>query len=117
MRASRAKVPSWLIFFGLLQEAGLPQPKRELRFHPTRKWQMDYAWEKERVFLEVEGLFSRDLNGKVVAGRHRQIGGYLKDMEKYNEAAAMGYRLLRTTPSGLTKPELIDLLRRTLSTN
>jgi hypothetical protein len=36
-------------------------------------------------------------------------------MEKYNLAASLGWRLLRTTPSGLHDLETIALIRRTLT--
>jgi very-short-patch-repair endonuclease len=71
--------------------AGLPAPVAEYRFHPTRKWRLDWCWPTEKVALEVEG-------GAWIGGRHTRGAGYLKDCEKYNELACAGYRLLRVTP-------------------
>lgn len=69
----------------------LPPPEFEWRFHPKRKWRFDVAWVPWRIALEVEG-------GIFINGRHSRGGGMLKDMEKYNEAAALGWRVLRCTP-------------------
>jgi hypothetical protein len=34
-------------------------------------------------------------------GRHTRGKGFAGDMEKYNEATSMGWRLIRVTPSNL----------------
>lgn len=96
------------LFLALLKRERLPVPEAEYRFHPKRKWRTDYAWPLAKLALEVEG-------GVWTGGRHTRGAGFLKDCEKYNELAAMGWRLLRTTPSGLHDLETIALIRRTLS--
>ncbi len=67
----------------ILDELHSPEYEREFRFHPKRKWRMDFAWAQLQVFLEVEG-----------AG-HNFYHNFHRDMEKYNTAAFMGWRLLR----------------------
>ncbi len=71
-----------------MKREGLPQPIREHRFHPTRKWQFDLAYPDLKLAFEYEG-------GIWVAGRHNRGGGYAKDIEKYNTAALMGWRVFR----------------------
>jgi len=83
--------------------AGLPAPVREFRFHPTRKWRFDYAWPSRFIALEVEG-------GIFIQGRHSRGAGMLKDMEKYNAAALMGWRVFKTTPSKLRSKETLAML-------
>jgi very-short-patch-repair endonuclease len=61
----------------------------EYRFHPTRKWRFDAAFPSAKVALEIEG-------GVWNYGRHNRASGFLKDMEKYNEAAMLGWRVIRT---------------------
>ena len=73
---------------------GIPSPKAEHRFATPRRWSLDFAWIKARVALEVEG-------GIWIQGRHSRGAGMLKDMEKYNRAAALGWRVCRCTPSTL----------------
>lgn len=29
--------------------------EREFRFHPTRRWRFDFAWQPEKLAVEVEG--------------------------------------------------------------
>lgn len=74
----------------------IPPPEKEYRFHPTRKWRFDYAWPKHKVAVEIEG-------GIWTSGRHTRAGGFLADMEKYNEAGKAGYRVFRFTPTQLKK--------------
>ena len=67
---------------------------REYRFHPVRKWRFDYAVPASRVALEVEG-------GVWKGGRHTSPKGFLGDMDKYNAAVLLGWRVVRTTPDRL----------------
>ena len=62
--------------------------EREYKFHPVRKWRADFLITGTKILVEVEG-------GIWSGGRHTRGKGYLGDMEKYNEAAAMGYTVLR----------------------
>jgi very-short-patch-repair endonuclease len=95
------------MFTALLRAQKLPLPLTEHRFHPTRRWRFDYAWVEHRVALEVEG-------GVWIGGRHTTGAGFVKDMEKYNEAACMGWRIIRCQPKQLCKMETIDTIRRAL---
>ena len=92
-------------FFALLGAADLPVPEPEFRFWPERKFRFDYAWPEKRLALEVEG-------GVFTMGRHTRGAGYAKDLLKYSEAAARGWRILRVMPSQLTKAETITLVQR-----
>lgn len=62
----------------------------EFKFHLDRKWRFDYA-------LGVEhGLIGIEIEGAVwTRGRHTRGAGFINDMEKYNHAAMMGWRVLR----------------------
>ena len=88
--------------------AGLPEPIREHRFHDVRKWRLDYAWPAHRVALEVDG-------GVFVGGRHTRGSGWMKDAEKFNEVACLGWRVLRCTPRQLLSAETLDFVRRALA--
>lgn len=95
------------LFFGLLKRDKLPLPVPELRFAPPRRFRFDYAWPSEKVALEVDG-------GVWTQGRHTRGAGFLRDAEKFNIAACMGWRVLRVTPSKLTDLETIALIRSAL---
>lgn len=82
---------------------------KEYKFHPTRRWRFDYAIPKYKIALEVEG-------GVWTGGRHIRAQGFLGDMEKYNMATLMGWRVFRTTPSELYRTATINLLKSAIST-
>lgn len=96
------------LFLALVKRAKLPEPTPEYRFHPTRKWRIDYAFVDQRVALEVEGAVW-------TSGRHTRGSGFVKDMAKYNELARMGWRLVRITPKQLHDLATIELLTATLA--
>jgi very-short-patch-repair endonuclease len=70
--------------------ANLPEPVREYKFHPTRRWKFDFAYPDQKIAIEVEG-------GTWIGGRHSRGSGYQADCEKYNTATLMGWRILRFT--------------------
>ena len=71
-----------------LRSLGLPEPEREYRFHPVRRWRFDMAWPDAMLAAEVEG-------GVWTRGRHTRGAGYVADCEKYNAATMLGWRVLR----------------------
>jgi very-short-patch-repair endonuclease len=76
----------------------IPEPVREYRFHPARRWRLDYAWPDFRLAVEIEG-------GVWINGRHTRGRGFLGDLEKYNELAMAGWSLLRFTPGQVRNGE------------
>lgn len=84
----------------------LPMPTPEYKFHPERRWRFDWCWPDYKIALELEG-------GVWIKGRHTRGAGFIKDMEKYNAAAARGYRVFRCTPTGihLAMPLIAEQLR------
>lgn len=83
---------------------GVSPPVGEHRFHPTRRWRFDWAWPAQRVALEVEG-------GVFIRGRHSRGAGMVKDMEKYNAASLLGWRIMRVTPKQVANGEAVQLMR------
>ena len=77
---------------------------KEFRFHPTRRWRFDYAIPSHKIALEVEG-------GVFIGGRHTRSKGFLGDMEKYNEAARLGWTVVRVIPAELYTRKTVQLLR------
>lgn len=81
---------------------------KEYKFHPVRRWRFDYAIIEHKIALEVEG-------GVWTQGRHTRSQGFLGDMEKYNTATLMGWRVFRCTPDTLYKMATINLLRQAIN--
>jgi very-short-patch-repair endonuclease len=67
----------------------------EYRFHAKRKWAFDFAHIQAKVAVEIEG-------GTFTNGRHTRGAGYAADCEKYNQATAMGWAILRYTSDMLS---------------
>jgi very-short-patch-repair endonuclease len=87
---------------------GLPQPETEVKFHPTRKWRFDYAWPDKKIACEVEGAI-------YVRGRHSRGAGMEKDMEKYNAAALLGWRVIRVSTGHVKSGLAVTWLEQALS--
>lgn len=81
---------------------------REYRFHDTRKWRFDYAIPALKIAVECDG-------GVWTGGRHVSPQGYIRDMEKFNEAAVLGWVVLKFTPQQLITAATIDKLRSTIA--
>lgn len=82
---------------------------KEYRFHSTRKWRFDFAIPRYKIAIEVEG-------GVWTGGRHTSPQGFLGDMEKYNTATVMGWRVLRTTPDRLLTNETLTMIENAILT-
>lgn len=95
-------------FFTLLCRSDLKvECVKEHKFHPTRKWRFDYAIPAHKIAVEVEG-------GVWTGGRHTSPKGFLGDIEKYNTATVMGWRVLRTIPDELCTNATLDMIRQTI---
>lgn len=81
---------------------------KEHRFYQPRKWRFDYALPHYKIAVEVEG-------GVWTAGRHIRPQGFLGDIEKYNTATLLGWRVFRTTPDKLLTNSTILLLKNAIS--
>jgi hypothetical protein len=109
-------------FIQLCKQSGLPEPTAEYKFHPTRKWRIDYLFTNYgiKVGLEVEGgIYGKGpkckcCGRKAVAG-HTSIERLKNDIEKYNEITCAGIRLIRVQPENLMKKETIQLIKRALT--
>jgi len=99
------------LFIQICRHHNLPDPIPEYRFHPGRRWRIDYYFEHNgrRVALEVEG-------GIWTKGRHTRPAGFQGDMEKYNALACMGILLLRVAPADLMKTSTMQMIQTALLT-
>lgn len=86
----------------------LPQPVPEYVFALPRKWRFDFAWPQRQLAVEVEG-------GVYIAGRHTRGDSFERDCEKYNEAALLGWLVLRVTPDQVTNGQAIAWIERALA--
>lgn len=91
-----------------------PQPVPQYRFHPVRKWTLDFAWpcESGGVAVEIQGgTFSRAKSG------HTSGVGVQRDNEKSNAAILLGWWVLKYSSKDLdTRPvqvveEIIEAIK------
>jgi hypothetical protein len=71
------------------RELGGLELKPEHQFHPFRRFKFDFAHTPTMIAIEIEGgIFMK-------RGGHSSITGILRDIEKYNFAALMGWKVFR----------------------
>ncbi|CAB3784479.1 hypothetical protein [Pararobbsia alpina] len=90
-----------------VRAAKLPEPTREFRFAPPRRWRADFAWPDQRVLAEIEGgIFS--------GGRHTRGIGFEADAIKYNTATLMGFKVFRFTGRMIRSGEALRVIEQAL---
>jgi very-short-patch-repair endonuclease len=90
-----------------IRQYGLPEPVKQYKFHPLRRWLADFGWPEQKLLVEVEG-------GVWSEGRHVRGGGYENDCEKYNEAQLMGFVVLRFSTGQVLKGKAVKVITRAL---
>jgi very-short-patch-repair endonuclease len=85
----------------------VPEPVREHRFHPTRRWRIDFCWPLHMLAVECEGGIYR-------GGGHTSVGGMKRDFEKGNALTLAGYRLLRFHGDQVRSGEATETIRQAL---
>lgn len=90
---------------------GLPEPRTEWQFDPDRKWRWDYCWNA----LEETGMLALEVNGGLwTGGAHVRPARMLKEYEKWNRAACLGWRVLFVTPDQLLRLDTVNLIKEAL---
>lgn len=84
---------AWKVFAPFA--APLPQAEYNFDKHLGRKHRFDFAWIYKKVAVEVDGNAWNVQGG----GRHMRD----KDLEKYNLAVSLGWRVFRFSPGMLKR--------------
>jgi hypothetical protein len=95
---SRLADTKW--FFARMLKAAFPDAIPEYKFHPTRRWRLDWFLPSVNIGIEIEG-------GIWIRGRHTRPLGFLRDIEKYNTAALMGIKLYRINHQDLKSAKAV----------
>jgi len=90
-----------------IRALGLPEPVREYRAIPGRKFRYDFCWEKERLLVEVNG-------GTYTKGAHSTGQGIARDYEKANLATLDGWRVLMFDGKAVKNGEAVETIRKAL---
>lgn len=84
----------------------LPEPVREHRFHPRRRWRFDFAWPELMLAVEVDG--GQYLGGR---GHHYSPEGIAKDREKTIAADRLGWTVLHFPGSQVRSGQAIAAIK------
>lgn len=103
----KMKEDRYSTFTALLVALGL-DPIQEFRFC-ERRWRFDYAFPHAtpKVALEIEG-------GIWVGQGHARPAMIERDIAKYNEAAILGWVVIRATPDDVASGQALRWLSRAL---
>ena len=77
---------------------------QQYKFHPTRRWQMDFAHVETRTAVEIDG-------GEFVQGAHNRGARMANDYEKRNSATEMGWAVFQLT-GAMVKKDPVGWSRR-----
>lgn len=129
------------LFMAQLKFAGLadhfiPNEKnpKELRFHPTRLWRFDFACEREKIAVEIQGgtfgnpVKCHHCHATVMrktkaggwfmvreGGRHQNAKALEGEYTKLNEAQLLGWRVFLFTPQMVKEKKAINLISSLVS--
>lgn len=95
-------------FERLLLRHQLPQPVREYKFHPIRKWRFDFAWPKIKLAVEIDG---GTFGGTKMLGNHAIGKRYQEDCIKSNAAQLDGWAVLRADREMVCTEEFGDIVK------
>lgn len=84
------------------------EPVREYVFLQDRKFRFDFAFPEKKIGIEIEGATQY---GK---SRHSRGDGFESDCEKYNLAAAAGWRVFRFTTKMVMSLEAMNFVLQAL---
>jgi len=101
-------IPTHIAFIQEIQRRFDTHVVEEYKFHPKRKWRIDFYLPEFGLAIELEG-------GIFTQGRHTRGSGFMADIKKYNEITAAGLSLIRVTYSTLNKNSTFDLIGRCIN--
>lgn len=87
--------------------ARLPEPEREVRLIPGRRYRCDFVWRAQRLVVEVDG-------GTFTGGRHTTGMGFAADAEKCNLLTLAGWRVLRVSGPHIRSGAALTWIERAL---
>ena len=82
--------------------------KREFRFHPHRRWRLDFAIIKAKIGIEVQGAMWN------IQGRHQRPDYLSKEYEKNNTAAVLGWHIIKFTGRDISNGSALNFIKDNL---
>ena len=91
-----------------LKSAKMAGFTREYKFHPKRRWRLDFAWVDKKIGVEVEGGIWLPRSG------HNTGVGISRDVEKGNALTLLGLKLIRLTGKMIKSGEALNIIESIL---
>lgn len=91
----------------VIEQATGRELQTEFRFCPTRRFRADFIVVGYPILIEKDGAVW-------TGGRHVRPAGFIKDQEKTNIAASMGYYVLRFSTTEILKESSLKLINDTI---
>lgn len=93
-----------------------PEPEAQYKFHPKRKWTLDFAWSGVQWMCTWTGVAVEVHGGTYSGGRHTRGVGFRNDREKMNSATSLGWRVYEFTADMLEDEPVkcIELVKEAL---
>lgn len=86
-------------FIKMCENLGMVGAVEEYKFHPTRKWRLDWAFPDIKLAIEQDGgVWAQKYGGK---SRHFYGSGAIADMKKMNALAEEGWLVLKYQPNDI----------------
>ncbi len=92
-----------------IKAAGLPEPILEYPFAKQlgRRYKSDMCFFSQKLLVEIEGgIFSRQAHGSIT--------GIKRDIEKYNLAVTLGWKVIRLLPEWIETGYALELIQKAL---
>lgn len=109
MMAKVSDLEQKFLYYMQILAQDLPLPQTQVKhkgLSGKRRWRFDFAYPELKIAIETEG-------GVYSQGRHSRAAGYSGDCDKYNEAAVLGWLVLRFTALHMDDPQkMIDTVRK-----
>jgi len=91
-----------------MRAVGLPEPARELKFCPGRRFRFDFAYPEKMLAIEVQGQTWHK-------GAHSSGTGLERDYEKMNLAQSLGWRVYQFSSNMVESGEAVRMIERDYS--
>lgn len=93
--------------YSVEREYRFDQREKDKELGLPRRWRFDAALIEPKIAFECEG-------GSFNGGRHTNPIGFMKDLEKYNTATMMGWKVYRFTPNMLSQGWIETILKEVM---
>ena len=91
-----------------IRAVNLPAPVEQHVFAKPRRWRFDLCWPLLKLAVEVEG-------GAWIKGRHNRAQGFIADMDKYNTATLLGWRVLRFSGDHIKSGQALKTIEQAMA--